>query len=591
MYSIADAASPSRRILAVVERYRCSAPNSPTTTLERPARDDDAAEAAHHARAAESAANSSNGSSTRNSNACCRDDPVDERASAKVIHIAYELYATEVTYCHGLRTMIDRYMTPLLAMADAAVVPVPKRTILALFANLPEIARISTEFLASLEARLFSGAPRSAQRGSVPRPKEDMKWTCPDGVSDVLLAFLPYFKVYSAYAGNFDAALTSLSQLLTAHPPLADFLKSVDPNPALSLQSLMILPVQRLPRYRLLLLDLVATTSKLLAPSRPPSPYTVAVDGQQQRRLASATRSYCPPAEVMGLTRALSLVDDVAAFVNEGVRRAERAAELIDVQRRLVGFHAPLMAPTRRLLHTGPLVKVSRRARDDRFVLLFTDLLMLTSPIAPTQRLLLHHRTFPLNEVSVAPRDAFSNAIEVWLDHFDAALAVLHSATALKSSNSASIRALGGTETSPVSSSWWPWSASSPTTAGDLARQHVPRSTPIVTDYRAPVWIPDAATTACNVCRVEFTLTNRRHHCRLCGHVVCGSCSGGAYVFRALTATASRDLRCCQPCFRRQLTVQHLASVESERFDEIMPRRLHECAPAVFGAGEEAWFH
>jgi len=31
----------------------------------------------------------------------------------------------------------------------------------------------------------------------------------------------------------------------------------------------------------------------------------------------------------------------------------------------------------------------------------------------------------------------------------------------------------------------------------------------------APVWIPDRAAHTCQICRVTFTLTRRRHHCRM----------------------------------------------------------------------------
>ena len=41
------------------------------------------------------------------------------------------------------------------------------------------------------------------------------------------------------------------------------------------------------------------------------------------------------------------------------------------------------------------------------------------------------------------------------------------------------------------------------------------------------VWVPDHKVKACMMpsCAAPFTLTNRRHHCRNCGKVVCGKCS------------------------------------------------------------------
>lgn len=40
-----------------------------------------------------------------------------------------------------------------------------------------------------------------------------------------------------------------------------------------------------------------------------------------------------------------------------------------------------------------------------------------------------------------------------------------------------------------------------------------------------PRWQPDAEVTFCPICRTQFSFFVRKHHCRKCGRVVCGSCS------------------------------------------------------------------
>ena len=48
-------------------------------------------------------------------------------------------------------------------------------------------------------------------------------------------------------------------------------------------------------------------------------------------------------------------------------------------------------------------------------------------------------------------------------------------------------------------------------------------------ELASAVWIPDDWAICCMVkeCRKKFnSITNRRHHCRWCGRLICGSCSG-----------------------------------------------------------------
>ncbi|XP_041972459.1 myotubularin-related protein 4 isoform X3 [Aricia agestis] len=44
-------------------------------------------------------------------------------------------------------------------------------------------------------------------------------------------------------------------------------------------------------------------------------------------------------------------------------------------------------------------------------------------------------------------------------------------------------------------------------------------------EARGVVWLPDSAAPRCQHCRNQFWLARRRHHCRRCGGIFCGSCS------------------------------------------------------------------
>ena len=62
----------------------------------------------------------------------------------------------------------------------------------------------------------------------------------------------------------------------------------------------------------------------------------------------------------------------------------------------------------------------------------------------------------------------------------------------------------------------------------------------------APVWIPDQRVTMCQVCSNEFTLVNRRHHCRACGKVVCSQCSANKAPIKY---RQYEPVRVCSSCF------------------------------------------
>lgn len=362
--------------------------------------------------------------------------------------------------------------------------------------------------------------------------------------------------MYSLYLRNFRSALADISQWLISNHGFARFIQQASSNPAckgLSFQSYLLLPVQRIPRYKLLLEDLLKYTS------------ATHVDHQN-------------------IGKALQTIEEVAEFVNENIHEHEMALSVIEIQRTL-GMKESLLAPGRRLLKAGALFKICRKNHQRRQFYLFTDILLYSSssssPLGGDDQV--SHRSITLEEckvMDVPDAPGCRNQFTI-ISHEKSFIVYADSAASKESWMQALVMAIAerrdARNTIQMDNSLRRRIA--------RARQSTLTQFPRVAEnFDAPVWEVDETANQCYICFREFSLFVRRHHCRACGKIVCNSCSRKNIVFVGSTSTESKEGRGCDQCIARMFGREALESPPST-FNRMLSRPRQSVSPNAIMQG------
>lgn len=135
---------------------------------------------------------------------------------------------------------------------------------------------------------------------------------------------------------------------------------------------------------------------------------------------------------------------------------------------------------------------------------------------------------------------------------FDVLIAMADRTSTASTASSASTPAM---PTAPAHPARHPLSSSYSATGSRIPRP--PRSSHGQTKYDVE-WRRDQDYSACHICAVPFTkLSRRRHHCRLCGEIICGACSPDQVQVIGLFPAPKRS---CVACF----TLLHLLMHEGD---------------------------
>lgn len=89
-----------------------------------------------------------------------------------------------------------------------------------------------------------------------------------------------------------------------------------------------------------------------------------------------------------------------------------------------------------------------------------------------------------------------------------------------------------------------------------LIKSWIPwRSEPAHQGSSRDFWMPDESCRVCYDCDSQFTLFNRRHHCRICGRIFCAKCTSNWLPSELEPNTSVEDwdkIRACNYCYKQR---------------------------------------
>lgn len=274
-------------------------------------------------------------------------------------NIIKEIYYTEQTYIDGIHLLIQCVVDPIReSLRGDNFEIISLEDFQTLFKTLESIIVINRDILASLKDRVDSC-------------NDDTK------IGDIFVQYAPYLKIYSMYASQYDE-INNLSKRLDetnkSYRKLLANLKE-DPNAKRrDIYDLFITPIQRIPRYSLLLGSLIDITEE---------------DHPDYKDLVAAK----------------ALVEQVADVVNKRIEESNNRSEVVKINGKFLWTDVNILDPARRFIKEGYVYKISLEdlSISQRILILFSDIVLLAIPIVGST--LSIDAVMPLKTLSLVDKD------------------------------------------------------------------------------------------------------------------------------------------------------------------------------------------
>ncbi|XP_029008723.1 FYVE, RhoGEF and PH domain-containing protein 4a isoform X4 [Betta splendens] len=412
-----------------------------------------------------------------------------ETNEEKLFKIANELLQTEKAYVARLHLLDQVFCAKLTEEATKGTFPAD--VLKHIFSNTSSIYAFHSGFLLpDLEKRME-------------------QWQSNPRIGDILQKLTPFLKMYAEYVKNFDNAMELLKHWTERSPQFKSIIQDIQSQEicgCLTLQHHMLEPVQRVPRYEMLLKDYL----KKLPQDAP------------DRRDAEKSLEYIATA---------------ATHSNSAIRKTENLKKVIEIYE-MLGEEEDIVNPSNEFIKEGHILKLAARNTSamERYLFLFNDMLLYCVPkfsLGGPKYTVRTRIGIDGMKVLETSNDDYPHTFQVsgkertlelqasseqdkadWIKAFQETISIF------QQKNESFKNALKDVE--------------------EVSKAELGK--------RAPKWIRDNEVTMCMRCQEPFNaVTRRRHHCRACGHVVCWKCSDYKVT---LEYEAHKTNRVCKNCFQ-----------------------------------------
>uniref|UniRef100_A0A3P9M4Q2 FYVE, RhoGEF and PH domain containing 4a n=1 Tax=Oryzias latipes TaxID=8090 RepID=A0A3P9M4Q2_ORYLA len=412
----------------------------------------------------------------------------NETKEQKLFKIASELLHTEKAYVARLHLLDQVFCSKLMEEANKGTFPVD--VVKNIFSNISSIHAFHSQFLLpDLEKRMDEWA-------STPR------------IGDILQRFTPFLKMYAEYVKNFDNAMELLKQWSDRSPQFKAIILEIQSQEVcgcLTLQHHMLEPVQRIPRYEMLLKDYL---KKL------PDKHPDERDAQ----------------------KSLEIIATAATHSNSAIRKSENLKKLMEIYE-MLGEEEDIVNPSNEFIREGHILKLAARNTSamERYLFLFNNMLLYCVPKFSlggpkyTVRTRIGIEGMTVRETS---NEDYPHTFQV-----SGKERTLELQASSEQDKAGWIKAFQ--ETIEV--------FQQKNESFKNALKEVEEVSKAELGKRAPRWIRDNEVTMCMKCKESFNaLTRRRHHCRACGYVVCWKCSDNK---APLEYDGNKMNKVCRDCY------------------------------------------